>query len=321
MDGFVAILNNVICWLNYITVIPIIVLGTFGNLFNLIIFTRRSLRTNPCSWYFVADSIANLLCVYVVVVVRYLAISWNIEPAATSVFWCKLRAFLMYVSLGLSSWFIVLASIDRYLSSSYDIRLRRLSNLSMARKITLFIVLFMCLIHLHVFIFFDIYDSSGLIGCFITSYPYLMFFNFFHSIFTCLLPIIFMLVFGILTIRNIRHVRNRIGPQANTALNERWRTNDRQLIVMLLFQSLIAIINSIPFACSILYNTIYLYALNRTYSSTHFIIYNFIYNFSRILYYTCPMVGFFVYSLSSQKFRAEMKRCIRVVLKFILTKN
>ncbi|CAF3712271.1 unnamed protein product [Rotaria sp. Silwood1] len=108
-DNLVANLNTATFWINRIIPVISIVFGTFGNLFNIIIFTRRSLCNNPCSVYFLAGSIANFFVMYVALLTRYLATSWNLDPAATNMIWCKIRYFLIYPPLCLVLWFVVLA--------------------------------------------------------------------------------------------------------------------------------------------------------------------------------------------------------------------
>ncbi|CAF1682040.1 unnamed protein product [Adineta ricciae] len=124
-------------WINQIYPVLQIFFGTFGNLLNIIIFTRRDLHQNPCSLYFLIGSINNCIVIDFGLLTRYLASTWNWDPSLTSNVYCKIRNLLVYAPLTLSLWFIVLASVDRYLLSSPIVRFRRLSNLSMARKLIL----------------------------------------------------------------------------------------------------------------------------------------------------------------------------------------
>jgi hypothetical protein len=101
-NNLIANLNSATFWINRISPIITIILGTFGNFFNIIIFTRRPLRTNPCSMYFLAGSIVNCGVMYVALLTRYLATSWNIDPTTTNMIWCKIRYFLIYPFLNLA---------------------------------------------------------------------------------------------------------------------------------------------------------------------------------------------------------------------------
>ncbi len=318
-NDLITNLNNAAFWINRISPIITIVLGTFGNFFNIIIFTRRPLRTNPCSMYFLAGSIVNCAVMYVALLTRYLATSWNIDPSATNIVWCKVRYFLIYPFLSLALWFIVLASIDRYLSSSHDVRHRQLSTMSIARKLIIIITVFMFLINMHVLFFARIDTTGGTPSCTIFPNDYLVFFNIFVPIISCILPVILMSIFGILTIFNVRMSRNRVVPQDNNIQNERLRSNDRQLIIMLLCQVTIITIIVAPWSLINMYSAIGITILEYNLSPNGLAIYNFAFNLFRMLYYMTPVIGFYIYTLSAPKFRIEIKKCILYGLNVTLT--
>jgi len=125
-----------------------------------------------------------------------------------------------------------------------------------------------------------------------------------------------MCVFGILIIRN---VHNRVVPQNNDARTERLRSNDRQLFIMLLFQLLITALLTAPYATLSVYNTITGTILNYKWSTFDQAILNFLVDITRLLSYSNAIVGFYIYTLSGPKFRAEVKRCIQYALKSTLT--
>jgi len=305
------VLSSVTTYSNQIIPIFQIILGTFGNIMNILIFTRRSLRKNPCSTYFLALSINNIFVLYVVLLTRLLASGWNIDPSSTNNIVCKSRLFLTYVSLCLTQWFIVLASIDRFLSSCRTIRYRQLSNKTIAKKVTIIIVLFIALIHFHV----PIWWSSQYVGstpiCNIFDPIYDIFFSIFDIISTCLLPQMLMIFFGIKTILNVRKIRTQVAPQNNDARNERLRSKDRQMITMLLFQVLITIICTTPFTVANLYSTINDNIEISSQSPSVIAVYNFSANICRLLNYFNPVTGFYIYILTSRTFRIEMKHMIK----------
>ena len=313
-------LNTATIWINHIYPVLQIIFGTFGNLFNLIIFSRRALRTNPCSMYFFVGSINNLYVIYLPLLTRYLGSTWNIDPSTTNNVWCKLRNFLIYPPLTLALWFIVLASIDRFFSSSSNPRFRQLSNMSLARKSIIIITIVIFLSYVHILIFFKTVTIGPMNSCIMWPYEYVIFLSFFAPIISCVLPIVLMSIFGILMIINVRNVHNRILPQFNNGRNERWRSHDRQLIVMLLFQVLVITLISTPYFALAIYNAIAVVIFQYKLSSSGEAIYNFSYNLFRLLYYTNPIISFYIYTLTGPKFRAELKRCTIHGLKFVLTK-
>ena len=317
-DNFVSNLNNATFWINRLIPIFQIAFGTFGNLFNILIFTRRALRTNPTSLYFLIGSINNCFVIYVALLTRYLATSWNLDPSATNTILCKLRIFFVYTQTSLVLWLIVLASIDRFLSSSHKATFRRFSSLSMARKIIVCTIVLLFLIHIHILVFYKSGLDDNAIVCSIFSNAYNIFFNFFFLIISCILPIVFMCVFGILTILNVHKSHIRVAPQINNAQNTRLRSNDRQMIRMLLFQVVITTLISAPFSVMNTYETVIGTIFQYELSQSGQAIYNFADNLFRLLYYTNPVVGFYIYTLIGSKFRVEIKRCIFYGLKPIL---
>ncbi len=318
MSSLANNINSAASWMNLCIPPFLIFFGTFGNVLNLIVFTRRTLRTNACSMYFLAGSINNLFATYVVILSRYLSVNWNLDITTRNTVFCKLRLLFVYVSLNLVLWFAILASADRFFSSSRSVRLRQLSSLKVARINIVFNTIFMYLIYVHVLI----YGNAGSAAnpyCTFYGATYNIFFNFFFLVIANVLPLLLMCIFGILIIVNVRGIHSRVAPQINDARTERMRTNDRQLLKMLLFQLLITALLTTPYAALSVYNVINTVILHQSRSQLENAIFNLIATISRLLSYSTAIVGFYIYTLSGPKFRVEVKRCIQYALKSTLT--
>lgn len=294
--------------LNRIVPIFQLIFGTFGNVLNILIFTRRSLRTNPCSFYFLISSINNLFVLYVALLTRLLSSGWKIDPSNTNLALCKLRIFFVYSSLCLIQWCMVLASIDRFFCSCHSINYRHLSNLSFARRLTLAVIVVVALGHIHTLVWWSVDYIGADLYCNIFIDQYEIAFQVFFLIFSCLLPPILMMVFGLATIFNIRRIHQQIAPQTNDVLSERFRSKDRQLITMLLIQVLITIFCTAPFSAANLFDMIVRQNSTIVYSPT---LKTFFDNICRIILYFNPMIGFYIYTLSSRAFRLEMKTLMK----------
>ena len=317
-EDIILLLPRISLQLNRIVPIIQIVLGTFGNIMNILIFTRRSLRTNPCSLYFLASSINNLFVLYVALLTRLLSSGWKIDPSNSSTALCKLRIFFVYTSLCLIQWFVVLASLDRYLSSCQSARRRQLSSLTVARKAILLIIGVSGLAHFHVFVWWSVDYIGSKTYCNIFLYEYEIAFQIFFLVVTCALPPILMAVFGTLTIFNVRKLRSQVAPQNNNGRNERLRTKDRQLIVMLLIQIIVTLLCTLPFSVANITSMLFQYVI--TLSDYGDAVNTFYSNVARIVNYFNPIVGFYIYTLSSQVFRSEMKRVCVEAATAVLTK-
>ena len=114
-------------------------------------------------------------------------------------------------------------------------------------------------------------------------------------------------------------MHNRVVPAADNARNERLRSNDRQLIRMHLFQVLIAILLLTPYVVLSLYFAISVAILNHQLSMFDQFMVLFLFNFCRFLAFTNPVIGFYIYTLTGPKFRAEFKHCTQYGLQITLT--
>ena len=306
--------------LEFNRIVPIcqLVFGTFGNILNILIFTRQSLRHNPCSMYFLASSVNNLFVLYVATLTRYLSSAWQIDPSNSNVILCKLRMFFVYTSFALIQWFMVLASIDRYLSSSRDVRYRRMSNKSLAQKAIGLTILIVGLAHFHTFIWMSVDYTTKPSNCNIIGYIYEIAFQTFFLVLICILPPMLMSLFGILTVMNVRKYRTQVIPQPNQTQDIHSRAKNRQLIRMLLIQVFVTIFCTLPFSIGNLTSMVFKYLVPLSaYGSA---VSSFYTNVSRNLIYCNPIVGFYIYTLSSKTFRDEIKRMTQRTMKFILKK-
>lgn len=315
-------LNLITFWINQVVPPLHIAFGTFGNVFNIIIFTRRALRSNPCSMYFLASSVNNCLVIYLGIIPNYIATNWQMDPSQTNSALCKIRQLVQYVPFALVLWFPVLASVDRFLSSSEHHRLRRWSSLSTARIMIIGITIVFVLAHSHMLIFYKSDGNEYMRVCGVFSYDYFLFFNVFGPITACLLPIVLMCVFGMLMILNVRRVNNRILPRTTNTVATRHgnlRPNDGQLLIMLLFQVLTTLALSIPYVFITSYYAFGLVLSNINISFTGQTIFIFVHKLFNSLYLINPILGFYIYTLTGPKFRVEMKRCTRSGLATLLT--
>ncbi|CAF1088966.1 unnamed protein product [Adineta steineri] len=92
----------------------IIVAGTLGSILNIIVFSiSKKLRSSPCSLYFIFASIGYVIYLNIVALLRYLQISFNIDPSIQWSWFCKLRYYAIGFLLMLPRSYMLLAAIDR----------------------------------------------------------------------------------------------------------------------------------------------------------------------------------------------------------------
>lgn len=280
----------------------VLILGILSNIFNIIILRRRNLKQYSCTLYFLTLSINNLVYVSVCVTFNLLADGFGISLTTRSEVFCRLNTYVLNLCPQILVFMLVLASIDRYLSSSIHVHLRRLSNLRNTQLSILIALVVSAIFILGSAIMVDTYtDPMG--RCMTNT----------NSLFSQILRIsqvivfvmigpFFMIVFGLLTIKNTDYT-HRLNIVAL-----RYRRNERQLTRMLIVQVSTHIFLSIPF-CVMFFMSI----LPITFKSS--LMFYFLFIIFKIPLYVTFVTPFFLYILTGQLYRTEfillLKRIVR----------
>jgi len=133
-----------------------------------------------------------------------------------------------------------------------------------------------------------------------------------------LIPLV-MLISGLLCIRNVKQLQQRVQPLLQT-LNMAFITEqnrrqsffnkknyDYQLLLMVLVEQFIYLFTNIPFISYLFYSTI---TLNWTKSSVQISIDNFFHYVIQLVVYLNFALTFYIYTLTGAKFRKELKRLL-----------
>lgn len=286
-------------------------LGFTGNILNIITFTRRPLRTNPCTTFLLFSSIANLFHLIFGLITRIIMDEFSIDIESISIIFCKLKYYIMYVSASLSLYFLVLASIYRYCQSKLAFHQRNFHQWLNAQRLSFLIVLINCLVYLHILILFRINHYQTASGqfksiCYAIPGPYRVFLDFFLLVTWCCLPPSLILIFGILTIRNLRRTSSRAfrWETSNSITHQQRRTRqkiDFQLVFTLLLQTSIIICSTLPFGLQKIISNMY-----PARTPLQIAIRDFTLCFSRQMSFTNSVFCFFFYILIARRFRAEL---------------
>lgn len=245
-------INNITLYFNCYAALPILIFGLIGNILNVFIFTRRSLIKNPCIMYLLSTTIVNFNVLIFGCFIRGLTDVFGIDLLSTNLPFCRIRYYILHGSMALSSWFMVLAGIDRYWISSRNYQRRRLSNRKYACYLVFLTTLICFIIYSHVLGLFTIEQLSSGPNCNAQSGTYRVFYDFFYFATYSFTPPILMMIIEVATFRNFHQIRTRINPNPN---NIQLKKRDRQLIRMLLIQLTIIVICTLPIAIQKLYTT------------------------------------------------------------------
>jgi hypothetical protein len=268
---------------------PVFILGLIGNIFNILIFTRHSLFKNPCSIYLLSSTCTNISVLFFGLLIRTLMDGFDIDVIENSLVLCRLRYLILHPSYTLSSWFLLLASVDRFCCSSQNIRLRNFSNLSIARR-TVVVSTCICLsMYIHIACLFEIEPSKSgpycyaKAGLYRTVYDILFFTSF------SFLPPVLMVITGLATVRNIRFGRTRLCTKGTTIGH--LTKKDRHLVLMLLVQLIATTICTLPHAIQKLYST---FTINDTRSPYRSAIESLVSQITRQLLYINASMSFYM---------------------------
>jgi len=210
----------------------IIVFGIIGNISNIYIFTRPSLYRS-CSMYFLAGAVNGLVLLLFGTTSRWLGATFvGLDATQFSPFFCRFRNYLMNIIYDLAPCFIACVTVDRFCSSSANIRIRRLSaRPQIAYAVITIITLMAFIAFIHILINYTIIDSL----CKSTSEFYTRFFSFFTTVYY-FTAVIIIIIFGLGTIHNVRAQRKRIQSMILriNKIDRRRLRNDGQLLLILI---------------------------------------------------------------------------------------
>jgi len=277
-----------------------IVLGTIGNILNILIFTRPKLLQLSCTIYLLAASIDNILVIYTNLLTRLLATGYSNDITQLSDFLCKFRFYGGYSALALSPYFMILACFDRYCLSSISVARRAWCNRKTAIKLTFGAILLALLVYLHMGIFFERRFTNTSVVCYSRPGVYDLFYRIFFLVIYCLLPSFCLGILCVLTLKNIRQQVQRINPALANG-NHLHRRIDRQMIRMLIGQIVTQLACILPFA---ILNLIGLFINSST------VIYNFFFEILCLPLFVSYATSFYVFTLSSRIYQQELKKIL-----------
>ena len=188
---------------------PIYIIGTLNNLANIMIFYQSSLRSHICSWYFIGASIGHLVYLNFGCLTRILWAWTQYDLSLISLSFCKTRIYFVLDGLIISRYLFCLISIDRWMITSRNNKIRQLSSSKVARWLILGGVSFLLI--LNVFISID-YVIDKITGCGPGTKPaYALFYTVYNTALS-LVPLCTLSIFSLLTLFNIRRASHQISP-------------------------------------------------------------------------------------------------------------
>lgn len=243
---------------------PILIgFGVFGTVVNLLVFTQKLLRKNPCSIYFVAHNVANFLYICASLMSLTIGLGYKADITTNYLPICRVRLYAVALFNVLSSFYLVLASIDRVMITSRNAVTRRRSTARCAYTCIVIGTVFWAAFHTHALVLSTITMlAPNVYLCYFQAGAHLVFMGY-YSTTKEVGTLIFLAVCGYWSIRSIRKA-HRVLPSndrsATRSIQEHSShsnsAKDRQLVVMLLMDIGMYLLCSVAFAVFLMYQQI-----------------------------------------------------------------
>ena len=192
---------------NFLVYLPLVftIFGFIGFIGNVFTYLQPELRSNTCCIYSLCGSIADFINIFLNLLPNFLSSKYRISiPWYSSSFLCKLNNFLLAWLPHLPINFLVMAIIDRFACTcKLTSLLRRFNQLKMVPFMISITIITSVLISLRVPFLYELNSASLCQPINATTLSIL------YIIFNGLSQPIIMLIFVLLTYRNIRRSRQR----------------------------------------------------------------------------------------------------------------
>lgn len=293
---FIAAANQAVFYAFSVTMTFIVI----TNILNACVLCRPALRSSSCTYYFLASIPPVIAYVIVTPLNTVLIYSINFRMHGTPVT-CKIVQYVVYGSPLLYASMIICATIDRFCSSSSSIRLRRLSQVNIARRI-IAIVWILILLYMSPFFFAYYYDYSSNLSnkCVASTSTLAAVYLMTRVILYYFAVPIIIAIFGILTINNIRTQTRRVAAEHQTNSSRR---TEGQLTRMLIIQVAVYFLFFTPAGITYILVT-FVPSMNTSY-------YNTIRTITVVWQQGGFFITFFLYILVGKVYRQEFKKMFK----------
>lgn len=151
-----ATLNNIQIDLYRYILLPFIGFGTIGNLLNLIVFLQPYLRSNPCSIYLIAYTIASICWIDFIGLTASLGVGFSLNFGTLSTVTCRIRTYILCLIINLLPDFLILAALDRTLICTRNLTIRQFSTRKVAYYSICIVTLFWIIFNIPTLFYTDI---------------------------------------------------------------------------------------------------------------------------------------------------------------------
>lgn len=297
------------------TIVPfIVVFGWITNTMNIYVLTRPSLlRSSTCTKYFLALSIYTLIYIIFGPLIQFVHY-WYPLQASIPMFGCPVISYMNILTSFEILVLLVLASTYRNCASSSSATVRSWSSIKIAqRAIIISTITLSIMLSPYLFIWHSVYERGSHV-CAQKLDSTLQVITMSQTAFFTIVCPLALVVFGILTIRNIRTQRSRRGMRNRFMDNlARRQRTECELCWMLLLQIWVYLLSNFPL--TITYTSMIMISKLRT---------HFLYVLLHALYvvHQCShFFNFFLYIFAGSIYRREVVRMLYRRYYYVLTRS
>ena len=287
--------------------IILFILCLFGTLMNMLTFAQPTYQRRPSSFYLLLASIFDLAHLTPGSITNILQYGFHYDWTINSIIYCRLKTYFVYVFTIISGTLTILANIDRYLLSSNNSKRWNYSSHSIAKRLIVSTISFWLILSIPMIFCTTRYYHSSHNEQMIGSNPSmdsicLIVRIFYTCLFDGFFPPLIMLIFGLVTYRNVHQLHRRSNFRSLSA-----RRINQQIIFMLILQSIKSSFASMPYS---FFHTYWLITRNKPKTHLDEAKENLAMQIVYLLFWS-NYTSFFIYLFSSEIFRSQWKKGVK----------
>ena len=219
-------------------------IGTIGSIGNFITLSSSQLRQSASIFYLFCASLCQLISILFIVPTR-IALDNGGESSLErqSLVFCKIRYYFILTLPELATFYLLLAILDRCLATSNQARFRQWSQLKIAHRLSIVIVIIGPLRNIHIIIFYTIYNGNCQL---MPDSSYALFMSGYSLIVVIIVPHTVMFILLIITLSHLRQATRRTLPLSLVMTNHfHFHRIESQIISVRYFFSLLSLTHSL----------------------------------------------------------------------------
>ena len=285
----------------------ILLVGTVGNVLSLIAVSNRNCRKSSFTTYIASLAVVDTVVLYANLIPYWLNHAFSIVLENTNQISCKLVYFLKTFARQLASWLVSAMTVERTFCTFFPHKINIVCHSKTGFKVTGTFVVVLSALNAHIFYGFQISSVHNVTACMFADNIYGYFIVYYYTwidfgvYFLC--PVICIIIANSATVCKVYRTNKLLAISVVSDTNRTKRT--RHLLIITLLVSITFVLCLFPAS---LYHAILPYLTDASteahpQSSNADIIWTSLYYWQMINH----AVNFFLYVLSGQRFRRDLK--------------